>query len=63
MAAGTLALRPRCRPIPRVLLDKHFLRKHGPHAYYGQPVISPPPAPPRPCRSCDPGRSGSGRGR
>ena len=23
-------------PMPQVLLDKHFLRKHGPHAYYGQ---------------------------
>ena len=22
--------------MPQVLLDKHFLRKHGPHAYYGQ---------------------------
>jgi L-ribulose-5-phosphate 4-epimerase len=24
-------------PISQVLLDKHFLRKHGPGAYYGQP--------------------------
>jgi L-ribulose-5-phosphate 4-epimerase len=24
-------------PIPQTLLDKHFLRKHGPGAYYGQP--------------------------
>ncbi len=23
-------------PIPQALLDKHFLRKHGPGAYYGQ---------------------------
>ena len=23
-------------PMPQVLLDKHFLRKHGPDAYYGQ---------------------------
>ena len=23
-------------PMPQVLLDKHFLRKHGPNAYYGQ---------------------------
>lgn len=23
-------------PMQRELLDKHFLRKHGPHAYYGQ---------------------------
>jgi len=24
------------KPIPQVLLDKHFLRKHGKNAYYGQ---------------------------
>lgn len=36
MAAETLALSPGARPIPRALLDKHFLRKHGPKAYYGQ---------------------------
>jgi L-ribulose-5-phosphate 4-epimerase len=24
------------RPMPQALLDKHFLRKHGPKAYYGQ---------------------------
>ena len=23
-------------PMPRVLLEKHFFRKHGPNAYYGQ---------------------------
>ena len=22
--------------MPQVLLDKHFMRKHGPNAYYGQ---------------------------
>lgn len=27
---------PTGKPIPRALLDKHFLRKHGPKAYYGQ---------------------------
>jgi L-ribulose-5-phosphate 4-epimerase len=36
MALMTLALRPDAAPIPRELLDKHFLRKHGPGAYYGQ---------------------------
>ena len=36
MATLTLAIQPRAKPIPRVLLDKHFLRKHGPRAYYGQ---------------------------
>jgi len=32
----TRTLNPEARPIPRALLDKHFLRKHGPDAYYGQ---------------------------
>jgi len=36
MAFETLALRPDQNPLPRYLLDKHFLRKHGPDAYYGQ---------------------------
>ncbi len=37
MAWQTLALKPTARPIPQALLDKHFLRKHGAKAYYGQP--------------------------
>ncbi len=37
MALHTFALRPDVAPIPRHLLDKHYLRKHGPGAYYGQP--------------------------
>jgi L-ribulose-5-phosphate 4-epimerase len=36
MASETLRIYPRVKPMPRVLLDKHFLRKHGPDAYYGQ---------------------------
>jgi L-ribulose-5-phosphate 4-epimerase len=36
MALQSLALNPQVPPIPQVLLDKHFLRKHGPGAYYGQ---------------------------
>jgi L-ribulose-5-phosphate 4-epimerase len=36
MASETLRLSPGARPIGRPLLDKHFLRKHGPGAYYGQ---------------------------
>jgi L-ribulose-5-phosphate 4-epimerase len=36
MATLTLAIQPRAKPIPRPLLDKHFLRKHGSRAYYGQ---------------------------
>lgn len=36
LAGETLRLNPRTRPMPSALLDKHFLRKHGPGAYYGQ---------------------------
>jgi len=36
MAYHTLQIAPNAREIPRVLLDKHFLRKHGVGAYYGQ---------------------------
>jgi L-ribulose-5-phosphate 4-epimerase len=36
MAFQTLAANPKARPIPKSLLDKHFLRKHGYDAYYGQ---------------------------
>ena len=32
----TLRINPRTKPMQAVLLDKHFLRKHGPNAYYGQ---------------------------
>ena len=31
-----LDLNPQAPPISQALLDKHFLRKHGPGAYYGQ---------------------------
>ncbi|MEJ5259875.1 MAG: L-ribulose-5-phosphate 4-epimerase [Anaerohalosphaeraceae bacterium] len=36
MALGTLQLNPEQPEISRVLLDKHYLRKHGKNAYYGQ---------------------------
>jgi len=36
LAARTLAIDPYARAISKDLLDKHFLRKHGPEAYYGQ---------------------------
>jgi len=36
MAAITKFLVPDVRPVPQYLLDKHYERKHGPHAYYGQ---------------------------
>lgn len=32
----TTILAEDCKPIPRELHDKHFLRKHGRNAYYGQ---------------------------
>lgn len=32
----TLRINPRLRPMQSILLDKHFLRKHGANAYYGQ---------------------------
>jgi L-ribulose-5-phosphate 4-epimerase len=37
MAATSLALRPGLKEIKRRLLDKHYQRKHGKDAYYGQP--------------------------
>jgi len=36
LAGETLRLNPKTEPMQTVLLDKHFLRKHGPKAYYGQ---------------------------
>lgn len=35
-AFQTLMLNPAAEPIARALLDKHFFRKHGQSAYYGQ---------------------------
>lgn len=37
MAYHTLTLAPNTRAISDALRDKHFLRKHGESAYYGQP--------------------------
>jgi L-ribulose-5-phosphate 4-epimerase len=37
MALGTITINPDQGPINRALLDKHYLRKHGKNAYYGQP--------------------------
>ena len=37
IAWRTLALNPAAGPLPPYLLEKHFFRKHGPGAYYGQP--------------------------
>jgi L-ribulose-5-phosphate 4-epimerase len=36
MAYRTLYIRPDMPTMDQVLLDKHFLRKHGANAYYGQ---------------------------
>lgn len=36
MAFHSLMLSPGLEDIPQALLDKHFLRKHGVNAYYGQ---------------------------
>jgi len=37
IALLTMSLDPAGSLIPQALLDKHFFRKHGPAAYYGQP--------------------------
>ncbi|MFZ0060304.1 MAG: L-ribulose-5-phosphate 4-epimerase AraD [Acidimicrobiales bacterium] len=37
MALLTLFVRPGADPLPAVVVDRHFTRKHGPGAYYGQP--------------------------
>jgi len=36
MALGTVIINPETRGISKTLLDKHYLRKHGKGAYYGQ---------------------------
>ena len=36
MAWYTIGISPKAAPLPRELHDKHFLRKHGRNAYYGQ---------------------------
>jgi len=36
MALGTITINPQQKPISKALLDKHYLRKHGKDAYYGQ---------------------------
>jgi L-ribulose-5-phosphate 4-epimerase len=37
LALHTLALNAQATPVSEHLLDRHFSRKHGPAAYYGQP--------------------------
>jgi len=36
IAIGTLRINPNQKGISQTLLDKHYLRKHGKNAYYGQ---------------------------
>jgi L-ribulose-5-phosphate 4-epimerase len=36
MALMTLSIAPETKPLPSALHDKHFFRKHGATAYYGQ---------------------------
>ncbi len=36
MALGTITINPEQGPISKALLDKHYFRKHGKNAYYGQ---------------------------
>jgi L-ribulose-5-phosphate 4-epimerase len=36
LAYNTVTLNPHAKPISSALVKKHFSRKHGPGAYYGQ---------------------------
>ncbi|NCB33632.1 MAG: L-ribulose-5-phosphate 4-epimerase, partial [Erysipelotrichia bacterium] len=36
MAARTEMINSEVKPAPQILQDKHYSRKHGPDAYYGQ---------------------------
>lgn len=36
MAYRTELINPKVQPAPQYLQDKHYFRKHGPNAYYGQ---------------------------
>ena len=36
MAHHTMTLNPHVKPAPQYLMDKHYFRKHGENAYYGQ---------------------------
>ena len=39
MAFVTYVMKGKLKSIPQVLIDKHFFRKHGIHAYYGQQKV------------------------
>ncbi|MBQ6986494.1 MAG: class II aldolase/adducin family protein, partial [Oscillibacter sp.] len=36
MSLFTETINPKVGPAPQCILEKHFMRKHGPNAYYGQ---------------------------
>ena len=36
MSLLTLQVNPKAKPLPEYIVAKHYLRKHGPGAYYGQ---------------------------
>ncbi len=36
MAMNTVAINPGAQPLPDYIVNKHYMRKHGPNAYYGQ---------------------------
>ena len=36
MALQTLMINPDASPRPDYIINKHYMRKHGPNAYYGQ---------------------------
>ena len=36
MAILTRQVEPNAESAPQRVLDKHYMRKHGPNAYYGQ---------------------------
>lgn len=36
MAINTLMINPNANPLPQYIVNKHYERKHGPNAYYGQ---------------------------
>ena len=54
LASETERLRPRVPPMKAALLDRHFLRKHGATAYYGQGTGGPAARRPTPIRKRNP---------
>ena len=65
MAWHNLMMNPAIEPMQQALLDKHYLRKHGANAYYGQKKVKaamrpPGEAPPAALRAEGRGRPESG---